>query len=61
MYSFIGLDRSLGNQEVMAPRIFRQSAREGGKVLAVGTDRLNPPEDNLLHPFMSEAESNPVP
>jgi hypothetical protein len=31
---YIGLDRSLGTQEVEAPRISRQSAHEDGKIVS---------------------------
>lgn len=30
----MGLDRPLGVQEVEAPKIYRQSGREGGKVVS---------------------------
>ena len=43
-----GLDRSLGLQEVEAPRISRQSAHEGGKVYQSYAPAALTPQEILL-------------
>jgi hypothetical protein len=48
------LDRPLGFQEVQAPRISRQSAHEGGKVVFI-------PRADPWYSFLLEAESTPEP
>ena len=60
-YSVTGLGRRLGLQEVEAPRISRQSAHEGAKVVG-HTHR--PPLPARRYPWYSfklEAESTPGP
>jgi len=48
-YTITGLDMSLGLQEVEAPRIFRQLAHEGGKVVSPTHRPLFPPGDTLIY------------
>jgi hypothetical protein len=54
----IGLNRLLGLQEVEAPRISTQSAREGGKVVS---PIPLPPRRYPWYSFMLEVESTPGP
>jgi hypothetical protein len=50
-YSYISLDRPSGFQEVEAPRISRQSAHEGGKVVSPTHRPPLPPGDiRCTHP-----------
>jgi hypothetical protein len=57
-YPITGLDRPLGLQEVEAPRISRQSALEGGKVVSP-THRPSlpppPPRKDSWYSFLLEA------
>jgi hypothetical protein len=48
-YIITGLDRPLRLQEVEAPRISRQSAHEGGKVVGPTPRPLLPPGDTLVY------------
>ena len=54
------LYRPLGLQEVEAPRIFRQSAHKGGKVVSP-TDRSPLLPRYHWYSFLLEAESTPGP
>jgi hypothetical protein len=58
-----GLDRPTGFQEVETPRIFRQWANEGGKVVSpMHRPRLPPPPRKYSwYSFLLEAESTPGP
>jgi hypothetical protein len=56
-----GLDRSLGFQEFLAPRICRQSAHEGGKVVSPTHRPPLPPREDTWYSFLLEAESTPGP
>jgi hypothetical protein len=56
-----GLDRPLGSQEVEAPRFFRQSAHEGGKVVSPTHRPPLPPRKDSWYSFLLEAESTPGP
>jgi hypothetical protein len=57
-FPITGLDRPLGFQEVGAPRISRQSAHEGGKVVSP-THRPSLPPGRILDTHLLEAESTP--
>jgi hypothetical protein len=48
-YAITGLDRPLGLQEVEAPRISRQAAYEGGKVVSPTPWPLLPTGDTLIY------------
>jgi len=50
-----GLDRPLGLQEFEAPRISRQSAHEGGKVVIPMHRPLSPQRRYFRYTFLSEA------
>ena len=56
-----GLDRLLGLQEVEAPRVFRQSAHEVGKVFRLTHLPPLPPPPRRYSwcSFLLQAESNP--
>jgi hypothetical protein len=47
------VDRPLGLQEFEAPRISRQSAHEGGKLVGPMQGRLNPPQEPLVLIYFS--------
>jgi hypothetical protein len=60
-HPYARLDRPLGFQVAGAPRISRQSAHEGGKIVS---PRLRPPLSTRKYswyPFLLEAESTPGP
>jgi hypothetical protein len=60
--TYTGLDRPLGLQEVEAPRVSRQSAHEGGKIVVSHTHRpLLPPRRYPCYSFLLEAESTQIP
>jgi hypothetical protein len=60
-YPCTDLDRLLRRQEVEAPKISRQSADEGGKVISP-TDRLPlPPRRHPWYSFLLEAEPSSGP
>ena len=58
---YTDLDRSLGLQEVEAPRISIQSAHEGGKVVSPTHRPPLPPRRYSWCSFLLEAESIPGP
>jgi hypothetical protein len=60
-YPITGLDRPLGLQEVEAPRISRQSAHEGGKVVRPKQRPPLPPTRYPWYSFLLDAESIPGP
>jgi hypothetical protein len=53
------LDRPLGLQEGRAPRISRQSALEGGKVVSPTHRPILPPRKDSWYSFLFKAESTP--
>ena len=55
------LDSPLGLQEVQAPRIYSQSAHEGGKVVSPTYRPPLPPRGYPWYSFLLEAESTPEP
>jgi hypothetical protein len=57
----ISLDRPIQVQEVEVPRISRQSAYEGGKVVSPMYRRPLPPREDPWYSFLLEAESTPSP
>ena len=60
-YPYIGLERPVGLQEVEGPRISRQLAQEGGKVVSC-THRLPLPiRKYAWYSFLLEAETKPGP
>jgi hypothetical protein len=56
-----GLDRPWGLQQVETPRIYRQSAQEGGKVVSPTHRSPLPPRIYSCYSFLLEAESTPGP
>ena len=56
-----GLDRPQGFQEVETPRIFKQSAHKGGKVVRPAHWPSLPPREDFWYSFLLEAESTPGP
>ena len=56
-----GLDRPLGFQEVEIPRISRQSAHEGSKVVSPTHRPSLYPKKDSWYSFLLEAESTPRP
>ena len=60
-YSYTGLDRPIGFQEVQAPSISRQSKRECSKVLSPTHRQPLSPRGNPWFSFLLEAESTPEP
>jgi hypothetical protein len=60
-YPFIGLGRPLGLQEVEAPRISRQLAHEGGKVVSRKHRPPLLPRMYSWYSFLLEAESTSGP
>jgi hypothetical protein len=56
-----GLDRPLGFQKVEAPRIFRQSAHEDGKVVSPTHRPPLPTMKYSWYSFLLEAKSSPGP
>jgi hypothetical protein len=60
-YSITGLDRCLGLQKLEAPRISRQSAHEGAKVVGPTHRPPLPARRYPWYSFKLEAESTPRP
>ena len=56
----MGLDGPLGLQKVEAPRIFRQSAHEDGKVVSPKNRPPLPPRGETWYLFLLEAEAESV-
>jgi hypothetical protein len=61
IYPYTGLDRPLGQQEVEPPKIYRQSAHEGGKVVSPTHRPPLPARKYSWYSFLLEAESTPGP
>jgi len=62
-YSITGLDSYLGLQEALAPRFYKQSVHDGGKVVSPmhWTPLPTPPRRHTWYSILSKAGSTPGP